>query len=95
MAKKQQTNYLDYIPVISDKNTWSEENGKVTVTKRDSGDYDIALTPSAAARLLLAGEGHTAQTAIFINGVELKNDAEDFFKAFPRRATRFTEFTPH
>ncbi len=67
-------------------------NGKATVTKRDSGDYDIALTPPAAARLLLAGEGHTAQTAIFINGVELKNDADDFFKAFPRRATRFTEF---
>ena len=68
------------------------ENGKATVTKRDSGDYDISLTPPAAAKLLLAGEGHTAETAIFINGVELKNNAEDFFKAFPRRATRFTEF---
>ena len=28
MSKK---NYLDYIPVISDKNTWSVEEGKVTV----------------------------------------------------------------
>jgi predicted acetyltransferase len=69
------------------------KNGKATVTRRDSGDYDIALTPSAAARLLLAGEGHTAETAIFINGVELKTTAKDFFKAFPRRATRFTECT--
>ena len=28
MSKK---NYLEYIPVISEKNTWSEENGVVTV----------------------------------------------------------------
>ena len=31
MAKKQSENYLDYVPVISEKNTWSEENGTVTV----------------------------------------------------------------
>lgn len=66
-------------------------NGKATVTKRTNGDYDIALTPPAAARLLLAGEGHTAQTAVYIDGVELKNDADDFFRAFPHRATRFTD----
>ncbi len=30
MAKKQK-NYLSYIPVISEKNTWSVEEGKVTV----------------------------------------------------------------
>lgn len=68
------------------------KNGKATVTKRDNGDYDISLTAPAAARLLLAGEGHTAQTAIFINGVKLKSNAEDFFKAFPLRATHFTEY---
>ncbi len=67
------------------------ENGKATVTKRAYGDYDISLTPPAAARLLLAGEGHTAQTAVYIDGVELKNSSEDFFRAFPHRATRFTD----
>ncbi len=67
------------------------QNGKATVTRRDGGDYDISLTPPAAARLLLAGEGHTAQTAVYIDGVELKTDAEDFFRAFPHRATRFTD----
>lgn len=67
------------------------ENGKATVTKSDSGDYDIALTPPAAARLLLAGEGHTAKTAVYIDGVELKNSADDFFCAFPYRPTRFTD----
>ena len=67
------------------------ENGKATVTQRADGDYDIALTPPAAARLLLAGEGHTAETAVFIDGVELKNNADDFFKAFPHRPTRFTD----
>ena len=67
------------------------QNGEATVTKRNDGDYDIALTPTAAARLLLAGEGHTAHTAVYIDGVELKNDADNFFRAFPHRATRFTD----
>ncbi len=67
------------------------QNGKATVTQRTDGDYDISLTPPAAARLLLAGEGHTAETALYIDGVELKNNADDFFRAFPHRATRFTD----
>ena len=67
------------------------QNGKTTVTQRAEGDYDISLTASAAARLLLAGEGHTAQTAVYIDGVELNGTADDFFRAFPYRATRFTD----
>lgn len=67
------------------------QDGKATVTKRADGDYDISLTAPAAARLLLAGEGHTTQTAVYIDGVELKNNADDFFRAFPHRATRFTD----
>ena len=39
MAKKPQENYLDYIPVISEKNTWSEENGVVTVHMVHRGFY--------------------------------------------------------
>lgn len=67
------------------------QDGKATVTQRTDGDYDISLTAPAAARLLLAGEGHTAQTAVYIDGVTLKTDADDFFRAFPHRATRFTD----
>ena len=67
------------------------ENGKAVVTKCDGGDYDIAVTPQAAARLLLAGEGHNAATAEFIHGAEIKGDAYDFFRAFPYRPTRFIE----
>ena len=39
MAKKQQTNYLDLIPVISDKNTWTQEDGRVTVHMVHRGFY--------------------------------------------------------
>lgn len=67
------------------------KDGKGVVTRRDSGDYDIALTASAAARLLLAGEGHNAQSALYIDGVEIKGDASDFFRAFPYRRTRFVD----
>lgn len=67
------------------------ENGKAVVTRRNDGEYDISLTAPAAARLLLAGEGHNAETAVYIDGVEMKNSAEDFFRAFPHRATRFVD----
>ncbi len=67
------------------------QDGKATVTHKAEGDYDISLTAPAAARLLLAGEGHTAQTAVYIDGVELNGAADDFFRAFPYRATRFTD----
>lgn len=36
---KQKKNYLDFIPVISDRNTWDEENGKVTVHMLNKGFY--------------------------------------------------------
>ncbi|MBQ3498706.1 MAG: GNAT family N-acetyltransferase [Clostridia bacterium] len=67
------------------------ENGKAVVNHKSEGDYDIELTAAAAARLLLAGEGHNAQTAVYIDGVKLKTSADDFFRAFPYRATRFTD----
>ena len=69
---------------------WVEyEKGKACVTKKADGDYDISLTPNAAARLLLAGEGHTKETAIYINGLKLNSDNNDLFRAFPYRPTRF------
>ncbi len=67
------------------------QNGKATVTRRHNGNYDISLTAAAAARLMLAGEGHTAQTAVYINGVEIRGNTDGFFKAFPYRQTRFTD----
>lgn len=67
------------------------QNGKATVTHKADGDYDISLTASAAARLMLAGEGHSARTAAYISGVEIKGDASDFFRAFPYRPTRFVD----
>lgn len=65
------------------------ENGKASVKRRTDGDYDISLTPPAAARLILAGEGHNAHTASFIDGVEICGNADDFFRAFPHRITCF------
>ncbi len=67
------------------------QHGKAVVTKCDDGDYDIAVTPPAAAKLLLAGEGHNSDSAAYINGTEIKGDASDFFRAFPYRPTRFIE----
>lgn len=67
------------------------EGGKAVISRRDKGDYDLSLTPPAAARLLLAGEGLSAETAVFFDGVNLNGNCDDFFKAFPHRPTRFTD----
>lgn len=69
------------------------EKGNAKITRLTDGDYDIALTAPAAARLMLAGEGHTAQTAVYLDGVEINGNADDFFRAFPHRVTRFTDST--
>ncbi len=69
------------------------QNGKAVVTKKQDGEWDISLTACAAARLMLAGEGHNAHSASFINGVKLNGEAEDFFRAFPFRITRFCDST--
>lgn len=39
MVRKKQENYLDYVPVISPKNTWSVEDGKVTIHMVHRGFY--------------------------------------------------------
>lgn len=67
------------------------QNGKVAVAHKTDGEYDISLTAAAASRLMLAGEGHTAQTAVYVDGVEIKGNADDFFRAFPYRHTRFVD----
>lgn len=61
------------------------EKGKAFVTRREKGDYDLALSPSAASRIMLSGEGFDSYRAGFLSGVELKTRAEDFFAAFPKR----------
>lgn len=67
------------------------ENGKGAVTRHKDGEYDLSVEPHAAARLMLAGEGHTALSAAYMHGVKLNGKAEDFFKAFPHRPTRFVD----
>lgn len=67
------------------------KDGKVTVTRKADSEYDIALTPSAAVKLMLSGVGYTAQTAVYLDGVEIKGNADDFFRAFPHRVTRFVD----
>ena len=39
MANKKSDNYLDYVPVIDPRNTWSEADGKVTIHMVHRGFY--------------------------------------------------------
>ena len=65
--------------------------GKANVSFSTDGEYDICLSAPAAARLMLAGEGHNAKTAAYIDGVQINGNADDFFRAFPFRRTRFLD----
>ena len=38
---KQKKNFLDFVPVISDRNTWNCENGKVTIHMVNKGFYHM------------------------------------------------------
>ena len=67
------------------------QGGKATVTFSPDGEYDIALTAAAASKLMLAGEGHNSRSAMFIDGVEINGNADDFFRAFPYRITKFDD----
>lgn len=82
---------LDHLPQNKGIFDVEYEHGKATVIQRADGEYDLALSVTAAARLMLAGEGHTMDTAAFIDGAEIKESAKDFFRAFPYRPTRFIE----
>lgn len=67
------------------------ENGSAEVRRVTTDNYDIALTAPAASRLLLSGENYDAQSAEYINGVELNGTAKDFFRAFPKRKTHLCD----
>ncbi len=67
------------------------EHGKAEITRKNDEKFDISVNAPAAARLMLAGEGHNFTSAQFINGVTFNNSADDFFRAFPYRRTRFTD----
>lgn len=65
------------------------ENGKGSVLKTERGNYDIALDAPAAARLILAREGLTADEIAYIPNVEINGDCADFLRAFPKKTTFF------
>ena len=68
--------------------TWRVEyaDGKATVTRlADSAEYDLSAPMPAFTQLIHGYESGSAQLARYMEGVELKNDCEDFFRAFPCR----------
>lgn len=65
------------------------ENRKGIVEKKENGDYQIALDAPAAARIILAREGLTADEISYIPNTEIKESCDDFLRAFPKRTTFF------
>jgi len=51
----------------------------------DTGNFDISAAMPAFTQMLYGYESFHAKRAAFLPGVELKTDAADFFRAFPKR----------
>ncbi len=61
------------------------KDGKATVKKLSAdAEFDISCTVPPLSRFMLGG-GFSADTASYLDGVNLKGDASDFFRAFPDR----------
>lgn len=65
------------------------ENKKATVTKSESGEYDISSDIASFARIILGREGLSLEEISYLPNVEIKNYNEDFLKAFPKCTTQF------
>ncbi len=64
-------------------------DGKCTVEKDISTEYDLALDIPAASRIILGREGLTLDEISYIANVEIKTDCVDFLRAFPKKTTVF------
>ena len=51
----------------------------------DTADYDLSADMPAFTQMLYGYDEYNSFNAQFLEGVELKNDANDFFRAFPKR----------
>ena len=62
-------------------------DGKCEVERLDSdtAKADLTVGPTALAKFLYGTDAFTADTAVYLDGVTLENDAADFFRAFPKR----------
>lgn len=62
------------------------ENGQGHAQKLpDSDVWDLKLPMPAFTQLVYGYEAHTADSAAYLEGVELKNDCCDFFRAFGKK----------
>ncbi len=82
---------LDSVPACSGVFCVEYENGKCQITRGSGGDYDFSVSPGAAARLFLSGEGLPENLLSFVDGFEKKRDITAFVRAFPRKSADFNK----
>lgn len=62
------------------------EKGKAEVARLShEASYDLSAPMPAFTQLVYGYERYTPDNAVYLPGVQLKNSAEDFFAAFPKR----------
>lgn len=68
------------------------QNGNADIRKiNDTDKYDIAAEMPAMTQLLYGYESYTAESVKYMNGVDIKTPAKDFFRAFPKKVNGLFE----
>lgn len=76
----------DTLPFTTGTYQVEYEKGKAGVTRLSyEAPYDLLAPMPAFTQLVYGYEHYTPDNAVYLPGVQLKNSAEDFFAAFPKR----------
>jgi predicted acetyltransferase len=77
----------DNLPTVAGSFRVEFGGGDCRVTRLEpSAPVDLVLTVGTFTQLIYGYRQINAETARYVNGAELLNDCEDFFRAFPKRA---------
>jgi len=76
----------DILPKVAGTYHVEYADGKAEITKLcEDAAWDICTDAAGFARLAYGYDGANARMARYMPGVRLNNDAEDFFRAFPKQ----------
>lgn len=76
----------DALPAVRGSFRVEYADGKATVTRlEENAPVDLAVNASMFSRLIYGYDGLTAEQATYVDSISIEGNAEDFFRAFPKK----------
>ena len=76
---------VDVMPSVAGTFKVSFGAGEHTVKRVDTAAPDLTLEVGTFARLIYGYDGLTQERAKYLDGIDIHNNCEDFFRAFPKK----------